>query len=278
MGQRVVCGPVREGRPADRIMGSQRVAVEEVLEDRRRSVRVVVGAVDERIGRSVGAPGSAAMGAAAEELEGADVVVHVGQAGGLGVGSVAARGRAGRVQFDLRVGRAAAGGDEAEAGRRIRLAGRAERQPAGGGSPQRPVGGDVAKLEGAGGRDDLPLGRGARIRRRTDRAEQPGGEEVAVLAVEEVLAERRRLHPERLGGAGRRRGDVVAEAGLPDERSRRARLQRVAALADRVAIDRALSGRRRRDEQRDDRDQRHEDAPSDPIPWPDHSSTSLRRP
>src|SRR3546814_2490672 len=74
--QRLRCGPVLEGRPADRVVG--RLAGQDALEERALAAgQLVVDAVLERELGTVLVPRPTAVHAAAEELEGHPVHVRV---------------------------------------------------------------------------------------------------------------------------------------------------------------------------------------------------------
>ena len=172
------------------------------------------------------------------------------------------RHRAGHVELDLGVGRAARARLEGEAG----AAGAARR----GDQATRAVDGEHPP--GLGERDreaavrdvDAPVGRRARLGRALDRIvaaaaaasgtgrrspgrdrrhrdaghrlARAGGHEVALAAVEQVAPERGRLHPERLGRADAGgRGGVAPVGGLGHEAAGRHRLEPVAAAGERVA-------------------------------------------
>ena len=117
VGERLVARPALEARPSLRAVRARRAAGgQEVLYDRALAVRVVVGTVAQRHRHSVRAPGTSAMEAAAEELEGAHVDVGVDEAAHarLRVGSL--ERRPGDVHLHLGEGRAALGGRERPAG------------------------------------------------------------------------------------------------------------------------------------------------------------------
>ena len=103
VGQRLGRGPVLERRPAGGIVRPRGVAVREHVLDQRGAApcRLVVGAVDQRLLDPVPAPRLAAVGAAAQELEGHAVHVRLQEARRLGVGGRALRGRAGHADLDL---------------------------------------------------------------------------------------------------------------------------------------------------------------------------------
>ena len=142
----------------------------------------------------------------------------------------------------LRVHRAAVGGLEREG---TRARGVRQHQPAGGHGQRLALRRQRDPERAVRVRVDAPI----RVRARTgsglDQVQRIGGHEVAVASVEEVAAERCRLHPEALGLAGGGRRRAVAAGRLDHEAARGRRTQRVAPVGEGVAPVGAGGGRQR---------------------------------
>jgi hypothetical protein len=118
VGQRVVGGPVLEGGPAVRVVFAVATLGDEV-EDRERAVRIVLGAVLERVRDALLGERLSADKTAAEGLVGENVVVRVDEAAHLALGVGAGEGLARDVDPGIR--RGPCGGDPpVGAGRRTR--------------------------------------------------------------------------------------------------------------------------------------------------------------
>lgn len=175
--------PGREGRPAGGVVRLDRVVVvEEVLHRRREPLRSLDrGAVGQGIGDAVRVPGLAAVEAAAEKLIGHPVHVALQQAADAAVAGVALGRRAGRVQLGVGVVGAAGGRGEGDV---------AQRGATGGGRE-----GDPAVARGV----DPPVRRRAWGGVDADRTAWARGDESAVRRVEQVTAQRGRLHADTAG-------------------------------------------------------------------------------
>ena len=243
MGERLVARPAREARPslgAVRAVGA--AGGEEVLDDRACAVGVVVGAVAHRDRHSVRAPGTPAMEAAAEELEGAEVDVVVDEAAHarLRVGSL--ERLPGDVHLHLGEGRAALGGRERPAG-----VGRGDLdEPAQRSHAEVPPGGHVREPQRAAVVGDAPVRRRSRGGGRRERVERAGARHAPVGPVEQVAAEGGGLEAEGCGG-GRGRGRRGISERIPHDEAVGVRVaQGVAAV--RVGVD--VNGGGGRSEQR----------------------------
>ena len=212
--------------------------VEEVLRGRRGALRALDGrAVGQREGNAVLMPRAAAVEVAAQVLERHPVHVALDDAADPPVRHGAGPGRTGGVQLRLGIDRATGGRDEPHPGEHRSRSG-------GGGQRERSAGGLLL---------DAPVGRRARLLVGTDAATAVRGQEGGVRAIEQVAAERGRLHPQAL------------PAG--DDLSGRA-LERVAPVGEGIARG-AAGGPRRRVRSRDESERDH-GRPCQPTPDTPH--------
>ena len=187
LGQRRRARPVHERRPAVHVGRPCRSAVVDERLERAVGPLLVGGAAcGQRVDDAERAPRPAAVPVPAQELERGDVGVALDGAEHVGLGAGAAERRAHRVDLGLGVGGAAGGGDEGDGQARAR-AGIGHGEPLRRGPVHRP-------LRGGAGRAGAGEIAGAVV-----------GEIVTLRSVEQIDAQRRRLHREGAdaGGNGR---------------------------------------------------------------------------
>jgi hypothetical protein len=242
VGQRFVVRPIAERRPANGVMTTGGILVEDVLEHRAAPVaRGVVGAVDERVGCAEAMPRLAAVRLPAQELECHAMHVPLEQPGHLAVDRRARARASRRVDLDLGVGGAAGCLAEGEAARVPRRTRGHRHQLSVPGDGELPAFEPVGDRERSRALVDRPVGGvaglGGRLRQVALRRE-----EIPRRSVEEVAAERGRLHPKRLGVADSARGRHIRAPALGHESADGLGAQAEAAAGDRVAVE--LCGRR----------------------------------
>jgi hypothetical protein len=223
-------------------MGSDGTAGdEEVLGDRTGAVGLVVEAVAHRDRHPVGAPRTAAVEAAAEELEAAEVNVVVEEAVHGRRGALSLQRLASDVDVDLGERRTGLCRLErpARSGRRG-LDDAAERADA-----KVLAGRDACEAKDAAHVGQAPVARRSGIGDRRDRAEDSGTGHACVGPVEQVAAEGGRLEAERRRARGGGGGSGVAERIASHEAVRVGIAQGVAAVG--VGVDIGSGGRRERD-------------------------------